>query len=53
MLSRASRVYRESARVEIFTSVRIDLLDRLTLQKQLDAIGTQRPGGVPDLTRRR
>jgi arsenate reductase len=28
------------ARIKIFTSLRLDLLDRLSLQKELDAIGT-------------
>ena len=30
------------ARIKIFTSLRLDMLDRLALQKQLDAIGQQR-----------
>jgi hypothetical protein len=30
------------ARIKIFSSLRIDMLDRLTLQKQLDAIGQTR-----------
>ncbi|MGH9411696.1 MAG: arsenate reductase ArsC, partial [Vicinamibacterales bacterium] len=35
------KAFRElDARIKIFTSLRIELLDRLTLQKQLDAIGT-------------
>ena len=34
------RAFRElDARIKIFTSLRIELLDRLSLQKQLDAIG--------------
>ena len=34
------KAFRElDARIKIFTSLRIDLLDRLSLQKQLDAIG--------------
>ena len=31
------------ARIKIFTSLRLELLDRLALQKQLDAIGNRRP----------
>jgi protein-tyrosine-phosphatase len=31
------------ARIKIFTSLRLELLDRLALQKQLDAIGNRNP----------
>jgi arsenate reductase len=35
------KAFRElDARIKIFTSLRIELLDRLSLQKQLDAIGS-------------
>jgi arsenate reductase (thioredoxin) len=35
-----TRAFRElDARIKIFTSLRLDMLDRLALQKQLDAIG--------------
>jgi protein-tyrosine-phosphatase len=38
-----SVAFRElDARIKIFSSLRIDMLDRLTLQKQLDAIGQTR-----------
>ena len=34
------KAFRElDARIKIFTSLRLELLDRLSLQKQLDAIG--------------
>lgn len=40
------KAFRElDARIKIFTSLRVELLDRLTLQKELDAIG-----GSQDLT---
>jgi arsenate reductase len=36
------KTFRElDSRIKIFTSLRIDLLDRLALQKELDAIGRQ------------
>ena len=39
--------YRElDARIKIFTSLRIDMLDRLTLQRELDAIGQKRREAV-------
>jgi arsenate reductase (thioredoxin) len=39
------KAFRElDARIKIFTSLRIELLDRLALQKQLDAIGTVSEG---------
>lgn len=34
------------ARIKIFTSLRIDMLDRMALQQQLDAIGKARAAGV-------
>jgi protein-tyrosine-phosphatase len=38
-----NKAFRElDARLKIFTSLRLDLLDRLALQRQLDAIGTMR-----------
>ena len=38
------RVFKElERRIEIFTSLRIDALDRLTLQRRLDEIGKGRP----------
>jgi arsenate reductase len=39
-----TRAFRElDARIKIFTSLRIEALDRLSLQRQLDMIGTARP----------
>ena len=36
------------ARIKIFTSLRIEMLDRMALQKELDAIGrSHRPGPIP------
>jgi arsenate reductase len=44
------KAFRElDARIKIFTSLRIELLDRLALQKQLDAIGKVREGEVEHL----
>ncbi len=34
------------ARIKIFTSLRIEMLDRLALQRQIDAIGRSRAGGA-------
>jgi protein-tyrosine-phosphatase len=41
------KTFRElDARIKIFTSLRIDMLDRMALQRQLDAIGKARPTDV-------
>jgi arsenate reductase len=41
------RTFRElDARIKIFTSLRLDMLDRMALQRELDAIGTMH-GGDP------
>jgi arsenate reductase len=38
-----NKAFRElDARIKIFTSLRLELLDRLSLQRQLDAIGRHR-----------
>jgi protein-tyrosine-phosphatase len=37
-----NKAFRElDARIKIFTSLRLDMLDRMALQKRLDAIGTE------------
>jgi hypothetical protein len=39
-----NKAFRElDARIKIFTSLRFEVLDRLALQRQLDAIGRTRP----------
>jgi arsenate reductase len=47
-----NRAFRElDARIKLFTSLRIDALDRLTLQRRLDAIGctaSERDAGVTE-----
>lgn len=44
-----TKAFRElDARIKIFSSLRIDMLDRLALQKQLDSIGQMRREAVLD-----
>jgi len=41
-----NRAFRElDARIKLFTSLRLESLDRLALKKQLDEIGGLKPGG--------
>jgi arsenate reductase len=41
-----NRAFRElDARIKLFTSLRLESLDRLALKKQLDEIGRLKPGG--------
>jgi protein-tyrosine-phosphatase len=42
------RAFRElDARIKIFTSLRLEMLDRMSLQRQLDEIGRTHPPGPP------
>ena len=43
------RAFRElDARIKIFTSLRVEALDQMTLQRRLDAIGTTTGDSSPD-----
>jgi arsenate reductase len=46
------RTFRElDARVKIFTSLRLEILDRMALQRELDAIGTMHGGDAVEVFR--